>query len=403
MSVILVVLVLDAYVSAAEAAIYSVPLHRAKFLAGKSRAGKILLSLKESMELPITTLISLSNLITILGSVFVGVIASRLVGGAWVGIFAFIFTLLVMIFAEILPKRLGERFAESFALFVAPVVLGVSRAFSPVSRFVAWVTKPILGAPRKTTSEEEIEFMAELAQKEGTIEQGESQMIRRVFHLKDITAADIMTPLQFVDFIDGAKTIGDSAEVIKNTAHSRLPVYEGGKDNILGIVHQRNLLRALANGELSRPVKDYIWEAMVVPESRLADDLLRDMKDKRAQLAIVVSDYGNIVGVVGIEDVLEELVGEIIDEKDVAPDFIKRVSKNEIIVHGQTQISHINHFFNTDIKSRRKNLNGFLLEQLGELPKEGTTFDYRGLKFAVEAVGPRAIERVRIVKLAAVA
>lgn len=100
----------------------------------------------------------------------------------------------------------------------------------------------------------------------------------------------------------------------------------------------------------------------------------------------------------GIEDILEELVGEIIDEKDVAPDFIKRLSKNEILVHGQTQIAYINHFFNTEIKSRRKNLNGFLLEQLGELPKEGAAFDYKGLKFAIETVGPRAIERVRITK-----
>ncbi|MDP2598683.1 MAG: hemolysin family protein [Candidatus Liptonbacteria bacterium] len=398
LAVAFLIIIFDALVSAAEAAIYSVPVHRARFLAEQGRMGKSLLALKESMERPITTLTALSNLITIAGSIIVGLMADSRFNSGWVGFIAGILTFLVTIFGEIIPKRMGERYAEPVALFSAPVIQIISGVFSPVSWLTGYLTKPFLSERHQTTSEEEIAFLANVAEKEGTIERGESQMIQRIFRFNDITATDIMTPRQFVDFIDGAKTVGELADFIKTAKHSRFPVYEGDKNNIIGIVHQRNLLKALAEGELVQPVKNYAWEAMVVPESRLADDLLRDMRDKRAQLAVVVSDYGDILGVAGIEDVLEELVGEIIDEKDVAPEFIKRIGKNEILTHGQTQLSYINHFFNTDIKSRRKNLNGFLLEQFGELPKDGAVREYKGLKFFVEAVGPRSIDRVRIVK-----
>lgn len=388
----------DALVSAAEAAIYSVPVHRARFLAEQGRMGRSLLALKESMERPITTLIALSSLITIVGSIVVGLVANSKFSSGWVGFIAGVLTFLVTIFGEIIPKRMGERYAEPVALFSAPIIHIFSKVFSPISWLTGYITKPFLGERQQTTSEEEISFLANVAEKEGTIERGESQMIQRIFRFNDITAADIMTPRQFVDFVDGAKTVGELADFIKTAKHSRFPVYEGDKNNIIGIVHQRNLLKALAEGELGQPVKHYAWEAMVVPESRLADDLLKDMRDKRAQIAVVVSDYGDILGVAGIEDILEELVGEIIDEKDIAPEFIKRVSKNEILTHGQTQLSYINHFFNTDIKSRRKNLNGFLMEQFGKLPKAGAVREYRGLKFFVEAVGPRSIDRVRILK-----
>jgi CBS domain containing-hemolysin-like protein len=394
---VLLLLLLDALVSAAEAAIFTVPQHRAKLLAEKYRFGKSLLALKESMEQPITTLITLSNFITIFGSIATGIIADRLFGGRWVGVFAAVLTLLVMLFGEIAPKRLGERYAEYVALAAAPIVRTISGIFFPFAWLIHKITKPFLGSIPKTTSEEEIAFLAGVAGKEGAIEQEESRLIQTIFKFNDITAADIMTPKPLVDFIDGNRTVGELANAIKTAKHSRLPVYEGDENNIVGIVHQRNLLLALAEGEVNQPVKNFAWDTMVVPESRHIDDLLKDMREKRAQLAVVVSEYGNVVGVVGIEDIIEELVGEIIDEKDVAPELIKRVGKNEIVVHGQTRVSYVNHFFNTDIKSK-KSINGFLLEKFGEIPQLGSVFEAEGVRFVVEAVGPRTIDRVRIIK-----
>ena len=157
------------------------------------------------------------------------------------------------------------------------------------------------------------------------------------------------------------------------------------------------MLRALAEGDLDRKVSEYAHEVMVIPETRLADDLLRDFQEKKSHLAVVVSQYGNVVGVVGLEDIVEELVGEIIDEKDVAPELIKRISKNEIIAHGQTRIISSDHFFNTKIGSK-KTVNGWLLDKFGHVPEKGKIFEAGDITFVVEEVGSNQIERVRILK-----
>ena len=392
------VLLADALVSAAEAAIYTVPIHRAKLLAQKSRFGRILFALKESMEIPITTLNVLSNGIVIIGSVFAGLVAERTFNEAWIGPFATGLTFLVMIFGEIVPKRLGERYSELVAVAAAPGVFLASRIFVPVTWLIRRITSPLLGeSGNGGASKEEIALLASMASEQGTIEKEEGQLIQRVMGFGDVTAADIMTPKPFVTFLDGSKTIGESSKFIQELKNSRAPVFEGDTNHILGIAHQRSLLIALAKGELDAQIKKYIWDAMIVPESRLIDDLLRDMREKHAQLAIVVSEYGNVVGVVGIEDILEELVGEIIDEKDIAPEFIKRASKTEIIAHGQTRISYINHFFNTEIKSK-KTLNGFLSEKFGRIPKSGETYAYKELRFVIDAATAHEVERVRIIK-----
>ena len=395
---VFLIIFLDALVSASEAAIYSVPMHKAKLLAEKHRLGKRLLALKESMERPITTLLALSNFITIAGSMFAGLIAARVFGENWAGLFAAIQTFLVMTLAEMAPKRLGERYAEPVALYSGPFVWAISIVFTPVVWLIRVMTSPVAGKRGKTTSEEEIVFLARVAETEGVIESEENKLIQRAFRLNDIIAADVMTPRPLVETIDGAKSIAEVVAFIKSSKHSHFPVYEGEPNNIVGIAHERRLLLAFAAGEGSEPVKNYMSELMVVSETRLADDLLRDMREKRAQLAVVVSDYGNMTGVVGLEDILEELIGEIIEEKDVGPELIKRVSRGVIVAHGQTRIAHMNHFFNTEVKGK-KTLNGLLLEKFGELPREGASVVVDGLKFTAEAIGPRTIDRVRVEKV----
>lgn len=397
-SLIILILLLDAIVSASEAAIFTVPANRARLLAEKYALGKTLLKLKESMERPITTLIALSNLITIGGSVFVGTVASNVLGAEWLGVFAALLTFIVMVMGEIVPKRIGERYAEIVALAVSPAVRAFSVAFTPLIWLIETITKPLAAQKRALTSEEEIAFLARVGGKEGAIEPDEAELIGRVFKLNDITAGDMMTPLPLVLFIDGERKIGDAAKFIQTADHTRLPIYSGSKNNVIGVAHQRDLLKALSRGETERLVKEFAREALVVPDSRLGDDLLRDFQRSGSHLAIVTSDYGNVVGVVGLEDVMEELVGEIIEEKDVAPEIIKRVSKSEIVVHGQTPIAAINHFFNLEIKSRKKTLNGFLLEAFGRVPRRGETYHAFNAQFVVEDVSANAVERVHITK-----
>ncbi|MBI5732552.1 HlyC/CorC family transporter [Candidatus Jorgensenbacteria bacterium] len=397
LSTILVILILDGIVSAAEAAIFSVSLNRAKLLAEKSALGKTILALKESMGRPIATLISLSNLITIIGSVITGIMVVKLWGEQWAGLFAAILTFLIMVFAEIIPKKMGERYAEPIALAVALPLKLVSHIFLPFILLVEKITGPFTSSERISTSEEEIAFLARVGAGEGSIQKYEGELIQRVFKLNDITAADMMTPKPLVFFLDGNKTLGELADVIYTSKHSRIPVYDKSPNRVIGIVLHRELLGALLQGKQGMLIKDFAKPAFVVPEDKLGDELLRQFHERRQNLAVVVDEHGSVIGVVALEDILEELVGEIVEEKDISPELIKRVSKNEVVIHGQTQVAVFNRFFNTDLPNHRT-INGYLLRLFGHVPAVGDTMEKKNIKFTIEEAGPSEIIKVRVIK-----
>lgn len=394
----ILVLVLDGLVSATEAAFFATPINRARFLADKDKLfAKTLLHLKKHSSKPIATLLALSNIITLVGAVVVGAQTAAVFGSGAVGVTSAIFTFLVMVFAEIVPKRLGERWAERYMLPAAPLLKTTSIVFTPLIWFIELMVRPFSAPIPHTVSEEELIFLARMGSKEGAIEEDESALIAQVFRLNDITAFDVMTPRPQVFFLDGNRMLDDAKEEIMLARHTRIPVFDGTRDNIIGVVHQRELLGALARQNYNTLIREYTHPALFVPENRVADGLLRDFQEKKMHLAIVVDDNGGVAGVVGLEDILEELVGETIDEAEVRPDLIKRMAKDEIMVHGQTRIEAVDHFFNTTIKSR-KTVNGFLLSKFGRIPNAGEKLKLNGLEFTIEDVGPQAISRVRIKK-----
>ena len=377
------VIILAGILSMIEAALFSYSIPKARLYASEGKwLSKRALLMRENPLKTIAALVILSTAVSIGGSLIVGYLASREFSDFGIGVFSAVLIFFSIIISEIIPKNIGERW--NYIIFpAASIPLGwFTVILSPIIWLLEIATKSMTsGESPFMTSEEEIAFLTKVGAKEGTIKAREAEMIQRVFKLNDVTAGDIMTPKPFVSFLDGEKTIKQLEDFIKNSKHSRIPVFRKSINNIIGVVHQRDLLRALSSREFNHKISDYAREAMVVPESRLADDLLKDFQEKRNHLAVVVS----------------ELVGEIIDEKDVAPEFIKRVSKNEIIAHGQTRIVSINHFFNTEIKSR-KSLNGFLLEKFGSVPEVGRAFDLNGLTFQIEEVDRSQIKRVRILK-----
>ena len=382
-----------------EASLFSYSLTKARLYA--SRGGikaKKALEIREKPLRIIATFVVLSTTISTAGSIVVGTLAANRFSSLGIGIFSALLTFAAIIFSEIIPKNIGDKWSHKIFPSVALPLWWLSRILHPLVVVLETLTKPLtVGQSPFLTSEEEITMLTNEGAKEGSIKPYEAEIIRRVFHLNDVTAGDIMTPKPMVDFIDGDKAVKDISDFVKKAKHSRLPVYKSDTNNIIGVVHQRDILRAIANNELEQSVAGYVREALVVPESQLGDDLLRTFQQKRNHLAVVVSEYGDVVGVVGLEDVLEELVGEIIDEKDVAPELIKRVSKNEVIVHGQTRVSAFNHFFNTDIKSK-KTINGFLIEKFGRIPEEGETIEVGNLTFNIEVANGLQIKRARVAK-----
>ena len=210
-------------------------------------------------------------------------------------------------------------------------------------------------------------------------------MIRRVFRLNDITADDMMTPAERVETIPGDVPIGEQRHRVMDLRHSRVPVTGESPEHILGVALTRDLIAAAARDEFQATPTDFLQEVLHVRNDFVADDLLPLFQQKEQHLAIVEDADGHMVGVVTLEDVLEELVGEITDEKDLRPETIKRVAKDEILVDEGTSVAKINHFFNVAIPFEGQ-IGEYVLEKFARRPKVGETLDEGGLLFVISSM-----------------
>lgn len=399
--IILVVLILDGLVSATEAALLSVTPSRVETaVAAGKRSAEMLARLKEDIQKPLGALIVLSNIITIMGAFVVGAITSELFGGVTTGVVLAVLTVLIIVFAEIVPKILGERYAESVSLFAAPVLTALTKISAPLIGVATRIAQHFAqGKTPRAASEEEIKAMATMGARAGAIERDEATMIQRVFRLNDITARDLMTPRKHVSYLDGGKTLQELKEKILTSKKSRILVTAASSlDNVVGIAYQRDLLIALERGRGSEALVAFAKKPFYVPGDLHADELLRLFQRTRMHLGVVINEHGDISGIVTLDDCLEELVGEIIDERDIVPELIKRISKDEILVHGDTRGRHINSFFQTNLPET-KTLNGFLQSQLHRVPEHGESLIWKGLRFTIEDIVGGGVQRVRITRL----
>jgi CBS domain containing-hemolysin-like protein len=315
---VIILLIGSAVCSGAETALLSVPALKARQLAQSNHPrAKALLAIRQRINRPIATIVILNNLFNIMGSSIIGSVATKVFGDALLGVFSGVLTFLVIVFAEILPKTLAERYAEPIALMVAIPVRGLTWLLTPLVWVLEHITAPFVrGRQSPTTNETEIKLLASIGYQEGIIEEDEAEMIRRVFRLNDIRAADIMTPRVALTYLPGAQAIADLKDEILASQHSRILVVGENIDQVQGIVLKYELLEALVRdqpqatmGNLKRPVR-------FISEEARADKLLQEFQAAREHIAVVVDEYGGVSGVVTLEDVLEELTGEIVDETD---------------------------------------------------------------------------------------
>ncbi|HTK59854.1 MAG TPA: hemolysin family protein [Candidatus Baltobacteraceae bacterium] len=383
----LIVLLIAAFASGSEAALFTVRLAKVKaMVAAKKPGAKALLRIKENMTYPIGTIVILNNIATIVGSTVEGLIAHEVFHSWGLGAFVAFFTFCVIVFAEIVPKTIGESYAERLAPLVAGPVLFLTDVFRPLLWLIDAVLKkfkPVQDVA--AVSEEEIKIMAQMGHESGAIERDESAMIRRVFRLNDITADDMMTTMDRLETIPGEVPLGEQRQRVLDLRHSRVPVMGDAPEQILGVALTRDLIAAVARDEFQATPTDFIQEALRVRNDLAADDLLPIFQKKEQHLAIVEDAEGRIVGAVTLEDVLEELVGEITDEKDIRPETIKRVSKSEIVVDEGTSVSKINNFFNVAIPFEGR-IGEYVLERFGRRPKVGETLDEGGLLFVISSM-----------------
>mgnify|MGYP006275386367 CR=1 FL=1 len=329
--------------SGTEAALLSVSTIRARQLAqsGKRRA-VALLQIREKINRPITTIVVFNNVFNIVGSIVVGTIAATVFGEAWLGVFSGVLTFLIIVFSEILPKTLGERFAEPISLAIAVPIRAATVLFTPLVWLIERITAPITGSARvPTTNEAEIRFLAGIGRTEGIIEADEAEMIHRVFQLNDLSAGDVMTPRVMLTTIEGGTSLGDQADAIIASPHSRLVVIDGSVDRVTGIALKDELLAAIITGRRNEPISNLARPARLVDDRAKVDELLRNFRRERQHLMVVVDEFGGVAGVVTLEDVLEVLTGEIVDETDAAVNLqaIARRRRSNLLAPGDAASS----------------------------------------------------------------
>ena len=305
--------------SMSEAALFSVPISKVYLARDEKRSGGHRLAvIKENMQRPISALVILNNLINILGSVMVGYKAADVLGDYWKGYFAGSLTFLIIVFSEIIPKTVGERYNLRISLLAAPPLTVVTWLLLPGIWVIEQIARPFSGKANKdVTSEDEIRMMADMGKKAGLISGEENRLISRAFRLNDVTAHEIMTHRLELASLENNTPLAEINPSDLDMSHSRIVVTrEGDLDNIAGIIYLRDLLLALAEDKTDLKVGDLKKPAHMVHESTPAHQLLEQFKVKHQHLFVVLDEYGGTSGVVSLEDVLEELVGEIIDETD---------------------------------------------------------------------------------------
>ena len=308
---------------------------------------------------------------------------------------------LVEFIAEHWALRSPEKFALRTSIFVAVVV----RIFEPLGwillRLASWISDPSGEHLSPIVTEEEIMTLVDAGEEDGVIEEEEKAMIYSIFQLDHTLAREVMVPRIDMMAFDRDSTLEYATDKLLRTGHSRAPVYADSIDNIVGLVYIKDLLAAWHERDLDQKVADLLREAFFVPEAKKVDDLLAEMQAKRVHMAIVVDEYGGTAGLVTIEDIVEEIVGEIRDEYDFAEELAyEQVQEGVFIFSGGIDLDDVNQIAGAQVpKDISETLGGFIYSQLGKVPTPGEIVEAGGLHFIVEEVAGRRIRKIRAEKI----
>jgi len=403
-------LLASALASMTEAAFLSLSMARAHTMAeSEHRLDRIAGKMRLEFARPLATIVVINNIANIAGSGLTGMFFKEWVETNYSeataiasGVFFSVLTLVVILWGEIVPKTIGERHSHAVSRFTAPAIVFLQTVLSPVLWLVGLTQRPFLRVgSRHVTSEEEISRLTDLGAEQGAIEHDEGQMIQRVFRLNDLTAEDVMTPRVEMVAFPADQTLRDVADEIGSATRSRIPLYRESRDEIVAILDRSDALLALAEDKHDLKLTDtaIAFKPFFVPETMPADDLMVALQRRTQPMAIVVGEYGETVGLVTLEDVVEELVGEIVDEEDLGNDEdIQRISDEEIVCDARVEVNEVNVALGTSVPNHRT-VAGLLLDEMERIPRRGETVEAFGVVFTVVAASEKAILKVRVRRL----
>jgi len=395
-------LFLSAFFSSSEIALISLNKLDVRHLLEKRRkgAGTIARLKKDPHRLLINIAIA-NNIVNIFAASFATAVSIKLFGSYGVGIATGVMTFLVLTFGEIIPKTLATRNAESIALSVAKPIYIIGIIITPLIKFFDGITHLITkGGKDEKVTEEEIKTLITMGEEEGAIEKVEKEMIHNIFTFNDIDAWEVMTPRTEILALDIKTEIKEVISTIKNTGFSRIPVYEDMIDNIKGILYVKDLLPYINHKKPRIKLNEIIRPAFFIPRNKRIDNLLKEFQNRKNHMAIVVDEYGGIEGVVTLEDLLEEIIGEIYDEDDIIERPIRKIDNKTFLVKGSTELDLVNRKLKLHLKELEESttIGGLILDTLGRIPKKGERINLNKAIAIIEKTEQQRIDEIRLIK-----
>jgi putative hemolysin len=337
-------------------------------------------------------------------AILVALLAERTWGDTWVTLASLVFTLLYFVLVEAMSKTFGIQNSDRVALFMTPVVFFLGRLLQYPTRLLIGLANWLL--PGKGlregpfVSEGDIRSMAEVGHEEGSIEEDEKELIHSIFEFGDTIVREVMVPRPDIVCIEDTQTLRDVQALVLEHGYSRIPVFHEDLDDVLGVVFAKDVLKALHQGKVDMPLTEVAREARYVPESKKAADLLREMQKEKFHQALVTDEYGSVTGIVSLEDLLEELVGEIADEYDVEEPEMVQVAEGVYRVSGKTSIDDVNDLLDVELPDEDwDTVAGLVLDIFGKIPNVGEEATFQGLSFRAEELQGRRVATVLITRV----
>lgn len=421
--IILLLVLVNAFFAAAEIALVSVRKTRIKQLAGEGNAKARVV--QELLERPTNFMATVQVGVTLVGflaSAFAAVNIA-VIPAQWlqtvglsdsiaktVAVFAvtMVIGFVTLVVGEIAPKSLALQHSERLALALAGPIRLVSIIALPAVKIVSFfsdlLVRPFGGHVKFSSpilTEEELKMLVEAGKEEGVIEEEEREMIHSIFDFTDTIAKQVMKPRTDIHAAPVTSTLDELLDVITSTGHSRIPIYEENIDNIVGVVHAKDLLPVLKTDKRSYDIRAVMREAYYIPETKEVDELLAEFKRGNIQMAIVRDEYGGTAGLVTVEDLLEEIVGEIRDEYDIEEPLIQIIDENHAIVNARMSVDELNDQMGIDIPESEEyeTIGGFVFDIIGHQPAQGEAISYGNLDFVVEKLEGGRLHNICITRV----
>ena len=402
---VIVLLLFSAFFSGSETALFSLQRSNVAGMSSGSKKQRRVASLLAEPRKLLVTLLFGNLLVNIASTSIVTVLAIKLFGERGVGYAMIVMTVLILMFGEILPKSVAIRRAGSLSAIIAAPVRSLMFLFYPVTAVLGKIAdssveicRQLFGETKERYASRELATAVEMGYRDGLFDKFEKEILTNLFLFAETDVHEILTPRVEVFALDVETTFQDAVAQVRGKGFTRVPLYEGNPEKIKGILHTKDLLRYSRNERIT--LHELVRPVSFVPETKPIRDLLGDLISSHRQVVIVVDEHGSYEGIVTLEDILEEIFGEIRDRREPRVEEYNLIDEDHIVVEGSMHLEDINDVFGTRLESKDvETINGFLCDLVGRIPGEGESFMSGGLRFLVLSTGMTKVEKMKIERL----